>query len=128
MNDYTMKIRHPSTSTLDFLIRVFLLVMGASCACGQLEDILRAITNIASNLRMPATTAPGDAQIPGAMSLSDISFTAVMQYTPAKVTDTFPTVPTLTLPQDPNRYRLKLCGREAIKDCMPYGELHTFLC
>jgi hypothetical protein len=50
-------------------------------------------------------------------------FNILAQLFPAKVTDTFPTNPLLTFsPFSPERFRLKLCDRGSLTDCMPYGK------
>lgn len=54
-----------------------------------------------------------------------ILFNILAQLFPAKVTDTFPTNPLLTFsPFSPERFRLKLCDRGTLTECMPYGNSH----
>jgi hypothetical protein len=43
------------------------------------------------------------------------------QFAPAKVTDTFPTPNLLFLDPNTPNYKLKICSRAAVTDCMPTG-------
>jgi hypothetical protein len=43
------------------------------------------------------------------------------QFLPAKLTDTFPTVPALSLSPSSAQYQLKVCAREAVADCFASG-------
>eukprot|EP00884_Botryococcus_braunii_P005098 jgi/Botrbrau1/1458/Bobra.178_3s0016.1 len=53
-------------------------------------------------------------------STAAIIFT-IQQFFPAKVTDTFPTNPLLSINPSINTYKMKVCERVAILDCMPVG-------
>jgi hypothetical protein len=103
-------------------LTLFLASLAGRCHAGQAEStdaLLSAITSLSH--ANPNTTFERLGRLDAVVA--DTSFFLAAQYAPAQLSNTFPTIP----PFSPvsNLYKLKVCEKHAITDCMPYGVFLT---
>lgn len=81
----------------------------------------RAIAMGTSSEHVESSSKDQGVDIPDWWDGNGWTFFLLLQLFPAQLTNLFPSLPWVSLSADSNFYRLKVCQRAAVTDCMPAG-------
>lgn len=115
--------------------RVIALVLVLARLCCNVQS--EPSQDVAAPVAAPSASHPSREserlQLPDTFDLNGIFFDIILQFTPAKVTDTFPVSPIPdqrlgAMAMNQKLYRMNVCKRADVADCMPSGASNSPLC